>query len=249
MGGLDRESPAPDLARSLAPPPQLWDLVPRGEVAVLGAVIACMALWLWGSGTVAVNNAARVEEDNSKNVVLQRDDDAKLKDEKKTLSAEVQAVNTFLSTRIVWTEYLNQLSGRIPTGVQFVTFQGEFELTTGSERNEKKAKKQLLLNFSAMVPRDKPTPREVDELLANVKTAPAIVRDFPNIAMTQLRVTKNLDSGKKVVLGDPASFMITCLPKGADKKPGAGGGGGGGGGGGKDAPPGGAEKTKVAKTD
>jgi hypothetical protein len=74
------------------------------------------------------------------------------------------------------------------------------------------------LNFSAMVPRDKPTPREVDELLQNVKTAPAIVRDFPNIVMTQIRVTKNLDTGKKVVLGDPATFMITCLPKGADKK-------------------------------
>src|SRR5262249_24116033 len=138
-----------------------------------------------------------------------------------------------------WTEYLNQLSGRVPPGVQFVTFQGEFELTTGSERNEKKAKKQLLLNFSAMVPRDKPTPREVDELLANVKTAPAIVHDFPNIVMTQLRVTKNLDTGKKVVLGDPATFVITCLPKGADKKPAP-----------KDAPAaGGTEKTKVAKSD
>ena len=241
MGGLDRDVPAPDLARPLAPPPQLWDLVPRGEVAVLGAVIACMGLWLWGSGTVALNNAVRVEEDNSKNVILLKSDDAKLKDEKKTLSAEVQAVNTFLSTRIVWTEYLNQLSGRVPPGVHFVTFQGEFELTTGSEKNEKKAKKQLLLNFSAMVPRDKPTPREVDELLQNVKTAPAIVRDFPNIVMTQLRVTKNLDTGKKVVLGDPATFVITCLPKGADKKPA---------GGGKEAPAaGGAEKTKVAKSD
>src|SRR5205823_9175911 len=66
MGGLDRDVPAPDLARPLAPPPQLWDLVPRGEVAVLGAVIACMALWLWGSGTVALNNVVRVEEDNAK---------------------------------------------------------------------------------------------------------------------------------------------------------------------------------------
>jgi hypothetical protein len=228
MGGLDRDKPAPDLARPLAPPPQLWDLVPRGEVAVLGAVVVCMGLWLWGSGTVALNNALRVEEDNAKNAVLHGDDDTKLKEEKKTLAAEVQAVNAFLSNRVVWTEYLNQLSGRVPPGVQFVTFQGDYELITGSEKNEKKAKKQLLLNFSAMVPRDKPTPREVDELLEKVKTAPAIVRDFPNITLSQLRVTKNLDTGKKTILGDPATFIITCLPKGKDTAKGGGGGGGGG---------------------
>src|SRR5439155_22717595 len=148
LGGLDRDKPSPDLARPLAPPPQLWDLVPRGEVAFLGAVVVCMGLWLYGSGSVALNNAVRVEEDNTRNVLLCTGDDTKLKDEKKVLSAEVQAVGTFLNTRVTWTEYLNQFSGRVPAGVQFVTFQGAFEITTGSERGDKKAKKELTLTFS-----------------------------------------------------------------------------------------------------
>jgi hypothetical protein len=231
LGGLDRDTPAPDLARPLAPPPQLWDLVPRGEVAVLGAVVVCMGLWLWGSGTVALNNALRAEEENGKNALLHSGDDTKLKDEKKVLSAEVQAVSAFLSNRILWTEYLSQFSGRVPNGVQFVTFQGLYELTTGSERGEKKSKKELTLNFSAMVPRDKPTPREVDELLENIRSAPAVVRDFPNVTLSTLRVNKTVETGKKTsVLGDPAAFQITCLPKGkepgAGKKPGGAEGGG-----------------------
>jgi hypothetical protein len=139
LGGMDRDKPAPDLARPLAPPPELWDLVPRGEVALLGAVVVCMGLWLWGSGSVAVNNALRAEEDNAKNPVLKVSDE-KLKDEKKVLGAEVQAVSAFLNNRVPWTEYLNQLSDRVPPGIKFVSLQGEYEMTTGAEKAESKPK-------------------------------------------------------------------------------------------------------------
>jgi hypothetical protein len=212
VGGMNRDIAAPDLARPLAPPPQLLDLIPRGEVAVLGAVIMCLGLWLWGSGTVVMNDAIRAEEDNSKNVMLQSGDDGKLKDEKKILSAEVQAVSQFLGGRIMWTEYLNQFSGRIPPGVQFVTFQGDMELKTGTEKNERKAKKGLLLNFETMLPRDRPAPPEVDTLLKNIRNAPVVMRDFPEVSLSALRVTKNMDN-RKSLSGDPASFTIACLPK------------------------------------
>jgi hypothetical protein len=219
LGGIDWEKPAPDLAAPLAPPPQLWDLVPRGEVAVLFAVIVCMGMWLFASGSTAVNDAIRAEEINSKNALLSATgEDTKLKEEKKTVSTQVQAVATFLNNRILWTEYLNQLSGRIPSGVQFVTFQGEYELTTGNERGERKAKKDLMLNFATIVPRAKQAPPEVDQLLENVKTAPCIVRDFPNVTLSTLRINKTND-GKKTILGDPAAFTITCLPKGKDTGP------------------------------
>src|SRR6185503_19663395 len=92
LGGLERDKPAPDLGRPLAPPPELWDLVPRGEVAMLGAVVVCMGLWLWMSGTIAQNRACRAEEDNGKNAMLRSGDDARLSEEKKRLASEVNAV-------------------------------------------------------------------------------------------------------------------------------------------------------------
>jgi hypothetical protein len=217
LGGMDRERPAPDLARPLAPPPLLWDLIPRGEVAVLCAIIVCLSLWLWARGTVIQNDALRLEEDNDRNAILKVNDDL-LGNEKKQLSAQVTAVTGFLSNRIVWTEYLTQLSHRIPNGMRFVTILGEFELKTGTERNERKAKKNLIMDLSAMVPRSASAPREVDKLLDLIRSAPVIQRDFPDLKLSTLRVSKNLDRGA-AALGDPASFTITCLPKGVDVKP------------------------------
>jgi hypothetical protein len=215
VGGLQKDKPAPDLARPLAPPPALWDLVPRGEVAVLGAVVICMGLWMWGTGTVAQNKAKRAEEDNARNVVL-RVEDAKLKDEKKTLGAQVQAVNQFLSNRVAWTEYLNELSGRVPKGVQFVKLIGEYDLATTAEKDSKKIKKSLQMNFAAIVPPNLSAPPEVDQLMANIKSAPPMLRDFPVVTLSTLRVNKNNDA-KKQSLGDPAVFQVLCEPKGKDK--------------------------------
>jgi len=218
LGGMDRDRPAPDLARPLAPPPLLWDLIPRGEVAVLCAIILCLGLWLWGRGTVIQNDALRVEEENTRNPVLKLTDDA-LNNEKKQLSAQVTSVTGFLSNRIIWTEYLTQLSHRIPTGMRFVTILGEYELKTGTERNERKAKKNLVMDLSAMVPRSVSAPREVDKLLNLIRSAPVIQRDFPDLKLSTLRVSKNLDRGS-AGQGDPASFTITCMPKDADvRKP------------------------------
>ena len=223
VGGLQRDKPAPDLARPLAPPPALWDLVPRGEVAVLGAVVTCMGLWMWGVGTVVQNKARRAEEENARNAIL-KVEDAKLKDEKKNLGAQVQAVNNFLSNRVCWTEYLNEMSGRVPKGVTFVKLAGEYELQSNSEKNEKKPKKSLQMNFAAVVPPNLSAPPEVDQLMANIKSAPPVLRDFPVVTLSTLRVSKNNDP-KKVSLGDPATFLVTCEPKGKEK-PTPGGGGG-----------------------
>jgi hypothetical protein len=69
-----------------------------------------------------------------------------------------------------------------------------------------------------MVPRSASAPREVDKLLDLIRSAPVIQRDFPDLKLSTLRVSKNLDRGA-AALGDPASFTITCLPKGVDVKP------------------------------
>jgi hypothetical protein len=222
-GGLERDKPSPDLARPLAPPPQLWDLVPRGEVALLGSAVVCMGLWLWGVGTVAQNNANRAEDENARNPVLKAED-TKLKDEKKTLGAEVQAVHTFLSNRVMWTEYLSQLSGRVPNGLKFVSMQGDYEMSTGSEK-EKKPKRSLMMTFSGTVPRNLSAPPEVAKLLEGMRSSPAMARDFPEIKLSSLRVNKS-EQRKDPTAGDPATFQVVCQPKGADKKKPAGGGGG-----------------------
>ena len=83
-----------------------------------------------------------------------------------------------MSNRIVWTEYLTQLSHRIPPGMKFVSILGEYELKTGSERT-KEGEEGPDHGLSAMVPRQCRR-REVDKLLNQIREAPAIQRDFPD---------------------------------------------------------------------
>jgi hypothetical protein len=179
-----------------------------------------MGLWMWGMGTVVQNKAKRAEEDNDRNAVL-RVEDAKLKDEKKVLGAQVQAVNQFLSNRVCWTEYLNEFSGRVPKGVQIVKLLGEYDLQTSADKDPKKIKKSVQMSFAAIVPPNLSAPPEVDQLMANIKSAPPVLRDFPVVTLSTLRVNKNNDA-KKVSLGDPAVFMVTCEPKGKEKPASAG---------------------------
>jgi hypothetical protein len=186
-------------------------------VAVLCAIIVCLSLWLWARGTVIQNNAQRVEEENARNVVLKVSDDL-LNSEKKALSAQVQSVTAFLSNRVIWTEYLTQLSHRVPNGMRFVTILGEYELKTGTEKNARKAKRGLTMDLSAMVPRSMSSPEGVYKLLESIRSAPVIQRDFPDLKLSTLRVSKNLDRNASS-LGDPASFTIECQPKSVDVKP------------------------------
>jgi hypothetical protein len=69
----------------------------------------------------------------------------------------------------------------------------------------------------------------VDQVLAAVRGTPAIARDFPDVKLSSLRVSKAVDTGKRTVRNsDPATFVVMCLPKNAGKS-GAGGAGGAGG--------------------
>jgi hypothetical protein len=219
LGGMNRDAAAPDLARTLAPPPNLWDLVPKGEISLLCAVIVCLSLWLYARGTIVQNSAIRAEEENRRNSILKVSDDA-LKDERKRLGAQCSAVHTFLSNRVVWTEYLNQLSRRVPDGIKFTSLQGDYELVTGQEKGEKKLKKGLILNFLTQVPRELSAPKEVDALLENIRSAPVVMRDFPEVTLSTLRVNKNLQR-KNESEPDSATFTVMCMPKGKDKKPAA----------------------------
>jgi hypothetical protein len=80
-------------------------------------------------------------------------------------------------------------------------------------------------------------------LLENIRTAPAVQRDFPDVKLTTLRISKSTDphGTAKAVTGDPATLTVTCLPKakggaapaaaaGKDGAPANHGGGSGGGG-------------------
>jgi hypothetical protein len=210
MGGLEWEKPALDLASSLAPPPQLKNLIPYGELAMMASLVVCSGLWLWSAGNEAQARAKHAEDSNLKNVVL-KTEDPKLQQEKTMLSSEVQSVTKFMSNRVLWTEYLNQLSARIPPNVNCLQMQGDYEMSTGTEKNEKKLKRSFQVDFTANLAKDVSAPPEVDHVLASLRQSPVITRDFPEMKLASLRVNKTQQRGGDGT--DPAIFKVSCMPK------------------------------------
>ncbi len=210
MGGLEWEKPALDLASSLAPPPQLKDLIPYGELALMASLVVCSGLWLWSAGNEAQARAKQAEDSNLKNVML-KTEDPKLQQEKTMLSSEVQSVTKFMSNRVQWTEYLNQLSARIPATVNCLQIQGDYEMSTGAEKNEKKLKRSFQVDFMANLAKDVSAPPEVDQVLAGMRQSPVITRDFPEMKLASLRVNKAQKRGGNGT--DPAIFKVSCMPK------------------------------------
>jgi hypothetical protein len=211
LGGLEWEKPALDLASSLAPPPRLADLVPYGELALMAALVVCSGLWLWSAGNEAQDRAQRVEDSNAKNVVL-KTEDSRLMQEKTVLGAEVLSVTKFLSNRVLWTEYVNQIAARVPENVNCLQMQGDYEMSTGTEKNEKKLKRSFQVDFTANLAKDVSAPPEVDQVLASLRQSPVIRRDFPEMRMASLRVNKAQKRGA-VDGTDPATFTVSCMPK------------------------------------
>ena len=221
-GGLEWDKPALDLASSLAPPPQLADLVPYGELAIMAALVVCTGLWLWSAGNDVVARAIRVEQTNTRNAVF-KTDDARLTQERTVVGAEVQAVQRFLSNRVTWTEYLNQLSARVPPTVTCASIQGDYELSTGGDKSDARLKKSLTLELTANLPKDVATPPEVDQAIKALRQSQVIRRDFPEINLSTLRVSHsgNRRAGVEAPMTDPASFIVMCGPKDKPKKDGA----------------------------
>ncbi len=219
-GGLAWEQPALDLSKSLAPPSRLADLVPYGELALLAAAILCSSLWLWSTGNDVIDRATHAEEANARNVVLKASD-SQLKNEKKALTSEVQAVSGFLTKRILWTRYVNEISARVPANVRLVQIQGDYELVCGNKKNQKKGKQDFLLDFAASLPKNVSAPPEVDEVLTALRRSPLITHDFPEMQLASLRVSKiEHRPGTARDLPDPATFTVSCAPeaKGKGKK-------------------------------
>jgi hypothetical protein len=103
-----------DLLRSLRPPPTLREMFPQKLVIIMAAAITGMGLFfqstLWG----LEGDYRSVKRQNASYNWAAKMRTADIESEKKELQAEVGAVENFLSTRILWSNYLRDLPTRLP---------------------------------------------------------------------------------------------------------------------------------------
>jgi len=127
--------------------------------------------------------------------------------ERKQLSVGVGAMNKFLSTRIVWSDYLRDLPTRLPPNACLSSITGISELADmGKGKQKRKAGKTLTLRGAARFDHRWKAPQEIDAFLAGLRNVELLRRDFPMVQLAEIKWRR--EGSKEIAL-----FTIIALPR------------------------------------
>lgn len=196
-----------DLTQSLTPTPSLWRIVPWGEAALQVALVVCMGLFLLTRTHGEEKIIAPVRAELQRHAWVGRKAQVDLVKEKKELATRVDAVRKFVDSRIAWTQYIHDISVRLPETATLTAFQGTCELEkTG--KGKSKPKKSFLIRATAPISDDGSTPKEIDQFLADLRFNPLLQKDFPSIEVADIKTSHASKGGTA-----NAIFTVVCLPK------------------------------------
>jgi Tfp pilus assembly protein PilN len=133
--------------------------------------------------------------------------------ELKTLLSETEAVEKFLSTRIIWSDYLRDLPTRLPANVSLSNFVASCEFQETAEKDSgirRKINKSLSLRGMNFFNEGQASPEEIEGFLESLKKIDLLKRDFPKVQLTEIKWRKE---GK----GEAAIFTVLASPEKAVK--------------------------------
>ena len=201
-----------DLGRAFWPPAALFELIPQREAAVLAIAALGLTAWMWWGVFDVQVRASLIERQNKLDHTLASGTDATLRAEKAQLDLEVGGVRRFVNTRRLWTPCLNEISTRVPATASLEGITGQEELTTGLSRQDKNAKRQLVVDFVTNYPADSSVPPEANDALRLLRSSPVISKSYPVTELASMRLDRTKASKDAI---EKAKFSVMCRPRGA----------------------------------
>lgn len=202
-----------DLSRSLTPAPSMWQIFPKGELAVQLVLVVCLALimLLHWRGVSQADLPLHIEL--AKHSWVGSKTQADLTKEQQFLKQRVEAIRKFADSRIVWTKYTADISNRLPEHTTLLLLQGIYELE--DPRSKIPPKKSYMIRAQSPIPSDGSTPKQIDELLTHLRDSPQLQQNFPLVALSDIKCPP---VSKKNEISQ-AMFTIICLPKSGSSAP------------------------------
>lgn len=201
-----------DLFSSIRPPPTLREVFPRKLAVVMAVVVAMMALFLWGTLSDIDSQFQAVHRRTLAAPWATGTRTLAIEKERKTLADELGAVEKFLGTRVVWSDYLLDLPTRLPPNACLMGMLGTYEMQDLMAKSvTKRVNRSLTLRAMARFADHGSAPREIDSFLESLRSVDLLKRDFPTVNLAEIK-------WRKEGLGEVAMFTIIALPK--EKAPG-----------------------------
>jgi hypothetical protein len=211
LGCLNQNAPGFDLSRLMKPRAALRDIFPWGELACQGAVITLMGLALFYESSQLDTAYAAARAECNRNKILASATPLKLMDEKKALTQKLDAIHSFLDTRMLWTAYARDVSTLLPPNMLLTEFQGASAF--GGAKGAGGAR-TFTIGAEVPVTGKGEMPREIGDLLVGLRNHPHFKLDFPSIRLSGIRQTPM--KGEKEAM--EADFTIVCQPDGGTGK-------------------------------
>jgi hypothetical protein len=208
LGCLAPDAHAFDLSRSLKSRASIKEIFPRGDLAFTTALLTAMGVVL-GAHSLKLDDAyVRVRTENASHACLGSADQGRLEKDKKAIQEKVDAVRSFLGSRVLWSAYTRDISARMPPNAQLTTFYGKKALDSGGKG--KAAAGSFQLQGMAPLSADGSIPHNIRAFLGAIPSDPLWKRDFASV-VSEIKLPP---PGKKAV--PEVDFSITCVCKGKD---------------------------------
>jgi hypothetical protein len=209
LGCLAQDAKAFDLSRTLKPRASIRDIFPWGELAFEILLIASMG-GILGARSLMLDDAyVAVRMQSARHACLKGADQKKLEKQKKVLADKVDAVQKFLSTRISWSAYTQDIASRLPRGTVLESFDGSCELEAGGKKGGGGAvKKSFTLHVISPSKEDGSMSPELDSFFKSLRNHPLWLRDFLSVDVMDIKRAHARGSTVPSV-----GFTIVCSPK------------------------------------
>ena len=206
LGCQSQDIEAFDLSRSLKTRAPITEIFPWAESVFAAGLVGGMAV-------VLAMHAMRLDEsyvvaraENGQHICLAGAEMGQLEKDKKALEEKVQAVRTFVDTRIMWTNYVHDIAARLPPKAVISVFDGSNPLPGGGKA--KKSVGALQLRGTAPLAKNGSIPAEIDAFLRAISKDPLWKRDFASV-VTDIKLPL---AGKKQESTE-VNFSITGVRK------------------------------------
>ena len=188
----------------------------RAVAVVIAAV--CMGFFMWQKMEEITTKYESFKKQNASYAWSKGKRTGEISKERKQLLGEVQAVSKFISTRIIWSDYLSDLPTRLPENACLSNIWAVNEMKEMNKKKQgRKAKRSLTMRGVTKFADGFAAPQEIDAFLESLRNVELLRRDFPQVELAEIKWRREGDS-------EIAMFTILALPKkkGGDKDSGEG---------------------------
>jgi hypothetical protein len=212
ISAMPKEGNQFDLFQELRPKPSIKQIFPW-KLAAMIVLLACgMAFMMWQKVSSLADSYNNLKQQNAEHKWAFSKGNGELSNMKKGLLSETDAVEKFLSTRIIWSDYLRDIPTRLPPNVILVNIWAISEYReTGAKKEggSQKLKKSFSLRGMTLFDKGHASPEQIDSFLESLRKVELLQKDFPKVQLADIKWRRQGDC-------ETASFTVLALPSKSD---------------------------------